>query len=141
MSWWRRRDGAELLGIGMVAGFFFVATTAPLAVSMAVSPEALERGDVVLSPPCPTLQATGEECESCGLTRGFCAMSRLRAGDAAAYNRAAPWLYAGFWIIALGSGAVLAIVLFQARTRRDPANAQNAASSTSISRSTSARVL
>lgn len=118
MSWLRRRDGAELLGVGMVAGFFFFATAAPLAVSVAVSPEAIERGDVILSPPCPTLAASGRECNSCGLTRGFCAMSRLRTSEAAAYNRAAPWLYAGFWVVTLASGSLLALVLRLARARR-----------------------
>ena len=116
-AWLRRRDGAERLGTSMLAGFFFVVSAGPLLVSILVSPEALERGDVVLSPPCPTLQATGEECHSCGLTRGFCAMSRLRLSDALRFNRAAPWLYGAFWLVALASGSLLFLVLRASRRR------------------------
>lgn len=114
----RRRDGAELLGVALLAGLLSVGFGAPLAVSIAVSPEAIERGAVVLTPPCPTRERTGEPCATCGLTRGFCAMSRLRVGDAAGYHPAAPWLYAGFWLVTLASGALLVAVAREAWRRR-----------------------
>jgi len=106
-SWLRRRDGAELSGIAILAGFLFVTTLGPLAVSVAVSPDAIDRGEVQLTPPCETRARTGVECTTCGMTRGFCAMSRLRVGDAAAYNAGAPWLYLATLTVFLLSGAIL----------------------------------
>lgn len=37
-------------------------------------------------------------CFLCGMTRAFCAMSSGRLAEAAAWNRAGPLLYAGFWL-------------------------------------------
>ncbi len=114
-AWLARRDRAELLGVAIVAGFLFLSSAAPLAFSVVVSPEAIERGDVRITPPCPLAERGG--CATCGMTRGFCAMTRLRVHDAAAYNAGAPWL----WLLAVGtfalSGAVLARVHAEARRR------------------------
>lgn len=92
-AWWRRRDRAELIGIASLAGFLFLVSGTPLAISVAVSPDAIERGEVQLTEPCPVRAQTGEGCVTCGMTRGFCSMSRLRLGDAHDYNPGAPWLY------------------------------------------------
>ena len=100
-------DGAELWGVALLAAFFFVVSAGPLAVSMVVTPEAIDRGDVHLSPPCPTRARTGVGCPTCGLTRGFAAMSRFRVGDALRYNAAAPWLYLGAWALALSAAGVV----------------------------------
>jgi hypothetical protein len=116
-AWWRRLDRAELWGIAALAGFLFLLAASPLVVSMAVSPEEIERGEVMLSPPCSIRAQTGHPCATCGLTRGFACMSRLRIVDATAYNAAAPWLYAAFWLCALASGGVLGRVGFEG-TRR-----------------------
>lgn len=120
-GWWRRRDRAELMGIASLAGFLFLLTGAPLTISVAVSPDAIERGDVQLTPPCPVRARTGNGCVTCGMTRGFCSMSRLRVLDAHGYNPGAPWLY----LATLGVFSVNAWLLFGvARTmwsRRAPA--------------------
>jgi uncharacterized protein DUF2752 len=117
-TWLRRMDGAELWGVALLASFVFAASAGPLAVSMAVSPEQIERGAVRLSPPCPIRTQTGEGCPTCGLTRAFTAMSRLRVHDARAYNAAAPWVYLAFVGSALSSGGLLGRVGWEARLRR-----------------------
>lgn len=116
-----RLDRAELWAVASIAAFVLATCGAPLAVSIGVSPEQIERGAVQLSPPCPVLAETGEECASCGLTRGFTAMSRLRFGDAVAYNAAAPWLYLACWAGALAGALVLGRLAAEAR-RRLPAH-------------------
>ena len=113
-----RLDRAELWALASIAAFVLAACAAPLAVSLAVSPEQIESGAVRLSPPCPVLAETGEECASCGLTRGFTAMSRLRLGQAAAYNAAAPWLYLACWAGALAGALFLGRLAAEARRRR-----------------------
>lgn len=117
-AWLARRDRAELLGVAIVAAFLCLSSGAPLMVSAVVSPEAIERGDVVLSPPCPARANGGAGCSTCGMTRGFSAMSRLRFGDARRYNPGAPWV----WSLAVGtflvSGAALGRVAVE--TRRVP---------------------
>ncbi len=107
LGFFRRRDRAESLGIGFTAVFVFALAAPPLVVSAWVSPEDIESGRVSLSGPCPYKATHGVPCTSCGLTRGFAAMSRGRVGDAARYNAASPWLYAGALLSALGSGFVL----------------------------------
>jgi hypothetical protein len=37
-------------------------------------------------------------CPFCGMTRAFCALSAGRFGEAVRWNRAAPALYAAFWL-------------------------------------------
>jgi hypothetical protein len=101
-----RRDRAETLGIGFLALFVFALATPPLVVSAWVSPEDIESGRVSLSAPCPYKATHGVPCTSCGLTRGFAAMSRGRIRDAANYNALSPWFYAAAMFSALGSGFV-----------------------------------
>ena len=115
-AWFARMDGAERLGVALLAGFFWLACALPLAVSLAVSPEAIERGEVQLSPPCAIRASTGVDCATCGMTRGFCAMSRLRVGDAADYNGAAPWLWLLTLLGLLGSSTILVRVGASARS-------------------------
>ncbi len=121
-GFFRRRDRAEVLGIAFTAAFIFVLSAPPLAVSAWVSPEDIETGRVALSGPCPYKAAHGVPCTSCGLTRGFAAMSRGRLGDAVGFNALTPWLYFAFALGAVASGAVLvqcARRFAQLRRKRD----------------------
>ena len=106
-GFFRRRDRAEVLGIAFTAAFIFVLSAPPLAVSAWVSPEDIESGRVALSGPCPYKATHGAPCTSCGLTRGFAAMSRGRLGDAIGFNALTPWLYSAFVLGALSSSVVL----------------------------------
>jgi hypothetical protein len=85
--------------------FFLAISVVPLGISFAVTPADIDSGRVQLSPPCPYKAAHGRPCLSCGLTRGFAAMSHGQLGDAKRYNPAAPWLYLAFWLVALPSAA------------------------------------
>ncbi len=104
----RRLDRAELSGLLATALFLLAVSAIPLAISFAVTPEDIESGRVQLSPPCPYKAAHGAPCASCGLTRGFAALSHGRLTDAQRYNPAAPWLYLAFWLVALPSAAASA---------------------------------
>jgi hypothetical protein len=115
--WLTRLDRAELGAIVFLAGFVFCLAAPPLVISMIVSPEAIERGDVQLSPPCPIRMETGEDCPTCGMTRAFTALSRLRIDDAIAYNAGAPWVYLVFWLFALSSGVVLVRIAIECLRR------------------------
>jgi Protein of unknown function (DUF2752) len=53
-------------------------------------------------------------CPFCGMTRAFCALSAGRFADALRWNRAAPALYAAFW---LWLTAALAYISSVARRR------------------------
>jgi hypothetical protein len=89
-----------------------VAVLAPLALVLAISfvvtPEDVESGRVVLSPTCTYRRIFGRDCPTCGMTRAFAAMSHGRVGDAFRYNRAAPFVYAFWWIGAAAAAAALA---------------------------------
>ena len=126
LGWIARVDGVELLAWTLLLGFVFACAAAPLVVSVAVSPEAIDRGEVQLTPPCERLAATGEPCATCGLTRAFCAMSRLRVGDAAAYNGAGPWLYLGVLAVALLTGGGLALIAREGLRRAAPVPGRSA---------------
>ena len=106
-----RLDRAELGGLLTLAAFVLAVSFVPLAVSFAVTPEDIESGRVQLSPPCPYKASHGRECASCGLTRGFSAMSHGRIADARRYNAGAPWLYLGFWLLAGASATSAAVVV------------------------------
>lgn len=83
-----------------------------LAVSVLVSPEAIESGRVQLTEPCPRLVA-GEPCISCGMTRSFTAMPRGRLAQAWQYNRGGPALYLATWAALV---ALIAVIRRLART-------------------------
>ena len=115
-AWFLRLDRAELLAIFLVGAFLFVGTALPLAISFGVSPEDIESGRVHLSGPCPYQAEHGSPCASCGLTRGFAALSRGRVADALGYNTNAAYVYGAFWLVALASG--LAMTASGVRSRR-----------------------
>ncbi|MFW5920440.1 MAG: DUF2752 domain-containing protein [Polyangiales bacterium] len=116
--WLARRDRAELLAIAVLALFLVLAGAPPLVVSFAVNPDAIERGDVRLTPTCPTLARTGEPCPTCGMTRGMCAMSRARWDRAVSYNGAVPYVYFALWAVAGAGALALGHVIAEARRRR-----------------------
>lgn len=100
----------ELSELGIIlalAGSIFVMSSGPLALSILVSPEDIESGRVQLTPPCEYRARHGRPCPSCGLTRGFAAMTRLRFDQAAEFNPKTPYVYAGFVLIALVSGSIV----------------------------------
>ncbi len=86
------RLGITAILLGLIA-LLITGTGSVIAVSLAVSPESIESGQVQLTEPCPAL-VSGEPCWSCGMTRSFTAMSRGRFATAYAYNHGGPWLYA-----------------------------------------------
>ena len=112
MSRWRPRT----LAIASAAVLAPVALV--LAISFAVTPEDIESGRVVLSPTCTFKQLSGHECPSCGMTRGFSAMSHGRSGDAYRYNRASPALYLLCWIAVAMAAAGLTRAGVEAWGRR-----------------------
>lgn len=104
-----------LTGIVLVLALLALPLIGVLLTSLAVSPEAIESGAVQLTAPCPRLVA-GEWCASCGLTRSFTAMSRLRLNDAWAYNRAGPLLYLLSWLALTTLVGLIRRLLGQLRT-------------------------
>ena len=118
IRWFCALDRAELVGILIAASFFVVFSGVPLGVSFAVTPADIESGRVQLSPPCQYKATHGEPCPTCGLTRGFAALSHGELRDALGHNRWSVVLYAGAWLMLLGSGSVLASAL--GRYRRAP---------------------
>ena len=80
----------------------------PIVVAIAVSPDDLESGRVVLTPPCPIKQKTGHDCPSCGLTRGVAALGHGQWSRALGYHRASPAVLVVCAIVAAGAVAVAA---------------------------------
>jgi uncharacterized ParB-like nuclease family protein len=70
-----------------------------------VTPEDIEQGRVVLSPPCVWKQITGAPCPTCGLTRAFCALGHGRLGEALQLHVASPVVYLAFGGLALLAAA------------------------------------
>lgn len=89
-----------------------------LLVSFFVTPEAIERGDVVLSPPCGIKRLTGRDCPTCGLTRAFAAISHGDLALARRYHRGAPLIYGMYIVVVVvalvGSGRAV----YRLRVRR-----------------------
>ncbi len=96
---WFVRAYAALLGAG--AGLV-------VAGALLVSPDDLEAGRVVVSPPCPVRARTGRDCPSCGLTRGVAALGHGQWSRALAYNRASPVALALAVAIVAGCAVVAA---------------------------------
>jgi Protein of unknown function (DUF2752) len=67
-----------------------------VALSLAGSFYSYERVVAQGHPWLPHFHCSG--CPLCGMTRAFCALSGGRLADAACLNRAAPALYALFWL-------------------------------------------
>jgi uncharacterized protein DUF2752 len=87
-----------------------------LLVSFLVTPDDIESGRVVLSPPCTMRALFGRPCPSCGLTRGFAALSHGDIARATGYNPATVPLYILFWL-----GAILGVILILRRLTSGPA--------------------
>ncbi len=100
-------DLSELVAVLLLAGFLALASGAPLITSMAVSPGAIESGEVCLTSTCPHKLHTGSGCLTCGMTRGFTAASRGRFRQAWEYNRGTLPLYGSAWLVFLGSGGAM----------------------------------
>jgi hypothetical protein len=118
IRWFRALDRDELVGVLIAAAFVFLLSGVTLGVSFAVTPGDIESGRVRLSPPCEYRATHGAPCPTCGLTRGFAALSHGDLHDALAHNRWSPFLYASTWLTLLGSGSLLASAL--RRYRRAP---------------------
>ncbi len=124
--WLSRFDRAELVGILVLALIVFAGAAPPLAATVRWSPEDIESGHVVLTPPCPYRARTGKPCPTCGITRGVASFNRLRLRDAWAYN---PWsvpLGAALWLalagsLALATASSARLVAGRARFRAGPA--------------------
>jgi len=86
-------------GLAAVLCLLVVGLLAALGAGVLIPPEAIEAGQVVLSPPCPRA-AAGEPCATCGLTRSWMAMGRLRLGQSWAYHRGGPLLWGATWVVA-----------------------------------------
>ena len=101
---WRRywdvddRTTARMLLLAWV--ILFGITAGPVVTAFVVTPEAIESGAVVLSPPCPYKKATGHDCPSCGLSRGFSALAHGRWTDARRYHTATPVVFVVFVVVA-----------------------------------------
>jgi hypothetical protein len=89
-----------LLGLSVLA----LGLAAALTVSFLVSPDDIETGKVVLSPPCASRLLFGVDCPICGLSRAFCALSHGELSRAMRYHSLAPVLYLLTW---LGAGSSL----------------------------------
>jgi hypothetical protein len=82
-----------------------VVSAGPLLLSVAITPGAIERGEIVLSPPCSIKAITGRDCPTCGLSRAFAALGHGDLDGARRYHRGAPFLYGSYLV---GAGIALA---------------------------------
>ncbi len=82
----------------MTWGGLVVTLAVTLAISFGVTPEDIQSGRVWLSPSCLSVQIFNHECPTCGMTRGFAALSHGRFYEALGYNRASPIVYALAWL-------------------------------------------
>ena len=105
MSSFERRHHASL-GIAGLALLLPLALA--LVTSFVVTPEDIESGRVSLTPTCAYRQLFGRPCPTCGLTRGFSALSHGRFDEASRYNFLSIPLYGIFWLGAAASAFVTA---------------------------------
>lgn len=105
----------RVIAFGIVAALLLGA----LAISFVVTPEDIDSGRIALSPTCMSRRIFGVECPTCGLTRGFAALSHGRWSDALSYNRGAPVWYGAFWLGGVASAwSLLCAVRDATRARR-----------------------
>ncbi|UQA61937.1 DUF2752 domain-containing protein [Polyangium aurulentum] len=113
---WRRDDDARVMGTGprrwhALRALASLSVLAPLALAIAISflvtPDDIESGRVVLSPPCLFKLVVGRPCPTCGLTRAFAALSHGQFSLATSYHRASIAIYALFWIGAIVAATYL----------------------------------
>lgn len=128
----RGDDDARVMGTGprkrhALRALASLSVLAPLAVvlaiSFAVTPDDIESGRVVLSPPCLFKLVLGRDCPTCGLTRAFAALSHGQLALATSYHRLSIAVYALFWIGALVAAVhVLRSTFIYMRLGRTPEN-------------------
>lgn len=99
----RRHASLGIAGLALLLPLLFV-----LATSFVVTPEDIESGRVVLTPTCTYRRIFGRPCPTCGLTRGFSALSHGRWDDASRYNFLSIPMYGLFWLGAAASALVAA---------------------------------
>jgi len=58
-----------------------------------IQPADLESGRIRLTKPCPVKVESGDDCGTCGVTRGIAAMGSLQWKRAYRYNPIAVWIY------------------------------------------------
>ncbi len=107
-------------GILIGAAILFVATSTPLAVSFAISPDDLDSGRMTLTPPCPYRAQHGRPCVACGLSRAFAALSHGRLSDAQRFNPASPHAYGAAWLLAGVSASALGVGLLRRNRSHEP---------------------
>ncbi|MCJ8329233.1 MAG: DUF2752 domain-containing protein [Lentisphaeria bacterium] len=90
----RRWPYYVLIGLSFSVVLFFFSI---FIVSTVVSPSQLETKEIVLSPACEN----PAQCISCGMTRGFCSVSRLQIDQAMSYNKLTVPVYIFFMSINL----------------------------------------
>ena len=105
MSSFERRRHASL---GIAALALLLPLAIALATSFVVTPEDIDSGRVSLTPTCAFRQIFGRPCPTCGLTRGFSALSHGRLDEASRYNFLSIPIYGIFWLGAAASAFVLA---------------------------------
>lgn len=101
-----------LLGVWLFVAFL---ATAPVVTAFFVTPEDIESGRVVLTPPCPYKRLTGRDCPSCGLTRAFAAIGHERFDDAFHFHRGSLAVFAIASAVAL-FGWTKSLRLWRVRT-------------------------
>lgn len=105
MSSFERRHHASL----SIAGLALLLPLAlALGTSFVVTPEDIESGRISLTPTCAFRQIFGRPCPTCGLTRGFSALSHGRIDEASRYNFLSIPMYGIFWLGAAASAFVTA---------------------------------
>jgi hypothetical protein len=102
-------------GDAITRGIAFLVLLVPLATALVISftatPEDLELGRIVVSPPCVSRLFFDRPCPTCGMTRAFAALSHGHFEQARQYNRGAWVVYLVYWVGAAvgGSGALRAV--------------------------------
>jgi len=99
-----RRDAAHRV---VVLALFLSVMASIIVASFTVTPGELERGEVVLSPPCLSRQLLQRPCLHCGLSRAFAAMSHGDVARALGYNRLVVLFYLLVWGSALAGGVAM----------------------------------
>jgi hypothetical protein len=115
----RKRELVEAWQRTASFALLIVPVLGSLLVSFLVTPEALETGRIVLSPPCTFKTLFGIPCLSCGMTRAFAALSHGQLALAWSYNLLAFPLYLTFWgLLVWGVHGLVQSVRDLVRTRR-----------------------
>jgi hypothetical protein len=84
-----------------------VLAAAVLLASLVADEQALSTGWLAFWPECAAKRAGGS-CALCGMSHAFVAMSRGQIEKARGYHPFSPWVYAGFYGLALAGGWIAA---------------------------------